>query len=200
MKKLSQTLVLFSSVLLISACSSTSSRQSDSNASSMAATPSPTPEMAGAVLVEMKNAKGDSVGNAWIAPAKDDGKGVIVQLDLRGLPEGKHGIHFHEKASCVAPDFKSAGAHFSPTKKDHGTHSKRGPHAGDLGNIDVSSNGTVQTTIESEHMNLGISMKSLQLGAGTSLVIHAKEDDTKTQPSGNSGDRIACGVISALTK
>ena len=80
------------------------------------------------------------------------------------------------------------------------TLAKDGPHAGDLGNIQVSASGTVQTKIEDDHADLGASLKSLQQGAGTALVIHAKADDNKSQPAGNSGDRIACGEISPLTK
>ena len=90
-------------------------------------TPTPSPAMApvGAITVEMKNGKGESVGTAWIAPAKMGDKGVIIQLDLHGLPEGTHGIHLHEKGSCVGPDFKSAGGHFSPVKHMHGNSRER---------------------------------------------------------------------------
>ena len=195
MKKLSKLSLTLSSLFLISACASRAPHDA-----ATAAAPAETPAMIGAVIVDMKNAQGESVGTAWIAPAKEGDKGVIVQLDLHGLPPGTHGIHIHEKGSCVAPDFKSAGGHFSPVKHDHGTMAKNGPHAGDLGNIEIASNGTLQTRIQNDHVDLGVSMKSLQQGAGTSLLIHAKADDNKSQPAGNSGDRIACGEIRALVK
>ena len=165
-----------------------------------AATPTPSAAPVGSVTVEMKNGKGESVGTAWISSAKAGDKGVIIQLDLHGLPEGTHGIHLHEKGSCVGPDFKSAGGHFSPQPHDHGTLAKNGPHAGDLGNIQVPASGKLQTKLQDSQADLGVSMRSLQQAAGTALVIHAKADDNKSQPAGNSGDRVACGEIHAVSK
>ncbi|MBC7395985.1 MAG: superoxide dismutase family protein [Bdellovibrionales bacterium] len=201
MKTLSTLVLFLASSALIASCASHSGSH-NSQASSMASAPAPSANwgMVGAVNVEMKNAKGESIGSAWVAPAKEGDKGIVVQLDLHGLPEGTHGIHIHEKASCVGPDFKSAGGHFSPTKHDHGAKAKQGPHAGDLGNIKVGSDGMLQTRLYNDHVDLGVSLQSLQQGAGTSIIIHAKEDDEKSQPAGNSGDRIACGVIEASTK
>jgi Cu-Zn family superoxide dismutase len=144
--------------------------------------------------VELANAKGDSVGTATIAPVKN-GSGVTIKLDLRNLTPGTHGIHFHQIAKCEAPGFTTAGGHFNPTGKTHGLHNPGGPHAGDMMNFDVGQDGKARLTLTNDRVTLGSDAASLYSNGGTALVIHEKADDYMTDPSGNSGARIACGVI-----
>lgn len=144
--------------------------------------------------VSLENAEGEVVATANLTQA--DG-GVHIVLDVDGLPEGTHGFHVHEKGVCEPPDFESAGGHYNPTNMKHGKLHPEGPHAGDFDNIEVDKNGKAHVEFTTNQVTLEKGQENtLYTDEGTSLVIHADPDDYKSQPSGNAGERIACGVIS----
>lgn len=141
--------------------------------------------------VELKDAQGKDVGTVVIW---DKGPGVALEINLHDLTPGEHAIHFHQVPKCEAPDFKSAGGHFNPENKKHGFDSPDGHHAGDMKNFTVGADGKADAKMEDADVTLKDGPHSILSGGGA-IVVHAKADDYKTDPSGNSGDRVACGVI-----
>jgi Cu-Zn family superoxide dismutase len=143
-------------------------------------------------VVELKDAQGKVVGQAIIWDAEN---GVQIDLQVHDLTPGEHGVHFHQVPKCEGPDFKSAGGHFNPEGKKHGFDNPDGHHAGDMKNFTVDAQGNAKAHLEDTDVTLKDGPHSLLGNGGSAIVIHAKADDYKTDPSGNSGDRIACGVI-----
>ena len=141
---------------------------------------------------DIMNSSGAKIGTATLKQTK---QGVSIKLDATGLPPGTHGFHIHAIGKCDPPDFKTAGGHLNPDGKQHGKDNPQGPHAGDMLNIEVAADGSVHTTVLAAGATLGDGPNSVFHDGGTALVIHAGTDDYKTDPAGNSGARIACGVI-----
>jgi Cu-Zn family superoxide dismutase len=148
--------------------------------------PAPT---ASANLVD---AQGRSVGQAYLQQAPH---GILLKLDLKNTTPGIHGLHIHDVGRCERPSFESAGGHFNPSNRQHGLLNPRGPHAGDLPNIEVPT--TTQLSVEYFLADVTIEPgpRSLSDNNGSSIVIHAGKDDYATDPAGESGDRLACGPI-----
>ena len=115
-----------------------------------------------------------------------------VVADISGLKPGKHGLHIHEKGDCSAPDATSAGGHFNPDKKNHGAPDASEHHMGDLGNIEANAKGKAHLDRTVDFLTIAEDPNSI---AGKAVIVHAQEDDLKSQPVGNAGARVACGVI-----
>jgi Cu-Zn family superoxide dismutase len=160
----------------------------------------------------IKDAQGKEVGRAMLT---QEIHGVLLRAELSGLPPGPHGFHLHALAKCEPPAFTSAGGHFNPTGRKHGYNAEAGPHGGDLPNVIAGPDGKATVEIWVADISLGAGQVAATAGAatsgagatsppaehnifdqgGASLIIHAKADDYASDPAGNAGDRIACGVI-----
>lgn len=136
----------------------------------------------------LAGADGSPRGSATL---RDASGGLAVKISAEGLPAGTHGIHIHTTGRCEAPDFASAGGHWNPTARQHGRDNPQGAHHGDLPNLVVGADGRATLAMTTP----GGSLAELFDADGAALVIHASADDNRTDPSGNSGGRIACGVI-----
>ena len=151
------------------------------------------PEPQGGPPMPLINSSGQSIGTvrAWQTAG-----GVTFRINARGLSHGVHGVHVHAVGKCEPPDFASAGPHWNPTGKKHGMNNPAGPHSGDLPNVVVAANGVLGATLVLSAAN----MSSLIDADGAALVIHAAADDNVTDPSGNSGARVACAVLQPVAE
>jgi Cu-Zn family superoxide dismutase len=147
--------------------------------------------MAAAATAKLTGPDGADTGTVTLTEMPN---GVLLKAELRGLPQGEHGFHIHEKGAC-APDFGAAGGHFAGGGGKHGYAAEDGPHAGDMPNIHVPASGELTIEVFNGNVSLQDGEGMLLDDDGSAIVIHAKADDYKSQPSGDAGDRIACGVI-----
>ncbi|MBL8267935.1 superoxide dismutase family protein [Steroidobacter sp.] len=180
--------------LLIAACG----RNEDG--ASVATTSAPqttaTAEATAGGAVQLSPTKGNTANGGLNVSAA--GSGVKLSGMIQGLkPDSEFGFHFHEKGDCSAPDATSAGAHFNPTDHDHGNPQAQPHHAGDMLNVKSDAQGVAEVSIDNPEVSLQTGQPNDILGKA--LVVHAKPDDYQTQPSGDSGDRIACGVVAIQT-
>ncbi|UUR08996.1 superoxide dismutase family protein [Sphingomonas glaciei] len=158
-------------------------------AASLGACATPIDAPSTATAVPLVGSSGTQVGTVrmWETPGA-----VSFRVEADGMAVGRKGLHVHAVGRCDAPAFTTAGSHWNPASRKHGLSNPQGPHAGDLPNVPVAANGTLRETV----VLTGASLAALRDADGSALVIHAAEDDNVTDPSGNSGDRIACSVLS----
>ncbi len=144
------------------------------------------------------NPEGETIGTVTLTSLGMGG--TEVKVDVSGLEQGTHALHFHQTGKCEGPEFTSAGGHFNPTNKEHGFDVADGPHAGDMENIDIGVNGEGVFTVTNERVSIRSNESELPAlldADGAALMIHQKADDYTSQPSGAAGARVGCAVISS---
>jgi Cu-Zn family superoxide dismutase len=139
----------------------------------------------------LRDAEGNEVGAVALTQVPS---GVLLDVNLTAVPPGDHAFHIHETGKCEAPDFKSAGGHFNPEEDEHGLMNPEGPHAGDMPNIHVPESGKLRIEVLNQMVNL---TQGLLDEDGSAIMIHDHVDDYVTDPTGDAGSRIACGVVTA---
>lgn len=174
-------------VLGLAACGSPEPAEETTDTAAIDTAAPPAPTQATATL---QTADGAAAGTATATQAGDT---VTISFNGTGLPHGEHGVHVHMTGSCEPPTFESAGAHWNPANETHGLEDPPGQHAGDMPNLTVGEDGTGTV----EYQLVGGTFDGLMDADGSAFVVHANRDDQTTDPSGNSGDRIACGVFTA---
>jgi superoxide dismutase, Cu-Zn family len=146
-------------------------------------------QSANAVLIDPD---GKEIGNVAIEQLE---RGVRIFAQATNLPAGTHAFHIHQTGKCDPPDFKSAGGHFNPTEEQHGWNNPKGHHAGDFPNVHVQDDGRLAIEYFTDSVTLGEGETSIFDADGSAIVMHEGADDYKTDPAGDAGARIACGVI-----
>lgn len=149
-------------------------------------------QQAAGATAELKDREGQTIGRATLTETPH---GVLISLNLERAPAGERAFHIHQVGRCDPPAFESAGSHLNPTGTQHGFLQEKGPHAGDLPNVHVPKDGRLDVEMLARGVTLQAGKNSLLDADGSSLVMHAKPDDYRTDPAGAAGDRIACGVI-----
>jgi Cu-Zn family superoxide dismutase len=153
---------------------------------------SPQASLGRKATAELRTADGRTAGTALLTEVSG---GVHIVIEVRGLPPGPKAVHLHEIGRCEPPRFTSAGEHFNPDAKQHGLQNPAGPHAGDLPNLTVGEDGTGRLETMNTRVSLAGGRGSILDGGARAIVVHSSPDDHRTEPTGNSGARLACGVV-----
>lgn len=192
MRALTTTTAIAAGLLLLAGCTSEPANETVSADDALENILAEMPAEGGPMnaTAALRSADGTDMGTATATEV--DGA-VQVIVNARGLTPGPHGLHVHMVGACDAPTFETAGGHWNPTGRQHGSENPQGQHAGDMPNIDAAADGTGSTTFTLASGNFA----GLLDADGSSLVIHEGPDDYVTDPAGNSGGRIACGIFTA---
>ncbi|MEK5097651.1 superoxide dismutase family protein [Bacillus sp. FSL W8-0848] len=192
MHRLSKVLLVCAFVCMTSACAQQKEPAQEKGEHEHAETFEPLTQPIRATLM-----KRDGKETGFIEVSESASEGVDIRVAAHDLPPGLLAFHIHETGQCKRPDFESAGAHFNPAQKEHGFNNPKGHHAGDLPNIEVGADGKVDVVVNAPDVTLHKNSKfSLLDQDGSAFIIHEKQDDDLTNPSGNSGDRMVCGALS----